>query len=66
MSDPVSIWSGSFRLFGVDIDCHVLDDGRRIIEAQSMAKLLHAMEHGGQDVNPNEVARFAKWQKGVK
>ena len=41
---PTVIWSGSFRVLGVDVRCHVLDDGRRIIDAESMEALF-----GGDD-----------------
>ena len=40
---PRPVWSGSFHVFGVEVKCHCLDDGQRIIEADSMARLLEAM-----------------------
>ncbi len=46
MSDtplPTPIWSGTLRLFNVDLKCHVLDDGRRIVEQESMEALFEAM-----------------------
>lgn len=36
---PTSVWSGSFVIFGIEIKCHVLDDGQRIIEADSIEAL---------------------------
>ena len=63
---PQSTWSGSFRLFGVELKCHTLSDGRRIIEADSMNALLEAMascdviEHQTDDT-PGD---FARWQAG--
>lgn len=43
MSYPISVWQGSFTVFGVELKCHVLDDGHRIIEATSIEALLEAM-----------------------
>lgn len=47
MSKPIpkSVWNGSFTLLGVEMKCHVLDDGTRIIEEQSVADFLQAMEN---------------------
>jgi len=59
---PKPRWSGSFDLFGVTVRCHVLEDGRRIIEAESMAALLAAMESGAE---PGDIQGFARWQRGL-
>ena len=34
MSDelPRVVWSGTFRVFGIDLKCHTLSDGQRVIE----------------------------------
>ena len=61
---PVSVWSGEMRLLGVTLHCHVLDDGTRIIEAADMVALLEAMERGGP-VDEEEMAAFARWQRGL-
>lgn len=64
MSDlPVAVWSGSFRLFGVDIKCHRLSDGRNIIEEESMHRMLEAMAAGSLDVGDAE--GFSKFQRGL-
>jgi hypothetical protein len=60
---PVSVWQGEFRLLGVVLHVHVLDNGMRIIEAPDMMALLEAMERGGP-VDEDEVAAFARWQRG--
>jgi hypothetical protein len=60
---PHAIWSGSFHLFGVEVKCHTLSDGQRIIEADSMHKLLEAMGDG-QVVEHDDLTEFAKWQRG--
>lgn len=61
---PHSVWSGSFSLFGVEVKCHVLTNGQRIIEAESMRNLLEAMSAPGTTIDPAKVEEFAKWQKG--
>jgi len=65
----VSVWQGSFRIFGVEVKCHVLSDGRRIIEADSMAALLDAWGDPKPIANEGEligeVERFARWQRGL-
>lgn len=63
---PTAVWSGTFRLFGVDVICHTLDNGMRIIESESMVRLLEAMENGTIDPADNVSATdFAKWQKAI-
>lgn len=64
-SELHSIWQGTFQLFGVDIRCHVLSDGQRIIEAESMRELLVAMskEGNGGDVTES-LGTFMEWLKG--
>ena len=41
---PKAIWSGSFSVLGVDVKCHVLDNGQRIIDSESIVELFDA--HG--------------------
>ena len=67
MSDvPHSVWQGSFRVFGVDIKCHVLSDGQRVIEAESMHNLMEAMANGSLDPmdTDNSEVEFANWIHG--
>jgi hypothetical protein len=64
---PHSVWQGSFKLFGVDVKCHVLSNGQRIIEADSMKEILAAMQ-GDKDLPPSaddDPAALAKWLHGV-
>ena len=57
-----SVWQGSFRLFGVDLQCHVLSGGQRIIEEASMAELLRGHgRHRSEDTDGAEMASFVKW-----
>jgi hypothetical protein len=64
-----SIWQGTFNVLGVDVVCHVLNDGRRIIEAESMAKMFAAMAETGADpTTPDfeqQATGFAKWLMGT-
>lgn len=62
---PTAVWSGSFNLFGVSVNCHVLDDGRRIIDADSFREMLDAM-HSGNVPQEESLMEFAKWLKGIK
>ena len=62
---PSSVGYGEFTLFGVVMKCHVLSDGRRIIEAESMEKLFEAMaEPGCAVLDEDEIARYARWSRG--
>lgn len=58
---PKAVWSGTFRVYDVDLKCHTLDNGQRIIEADSMAEFLEAIGFGeaGSDFDD-----FVRWQKG--
>jgi len=60
---PTSVWQGSFHVLGVEVKCHVLSDGQRIIEMDSMSSLLEAMD-GNLTITDKEFEEFAKWQKG--
>ncbi len=65
-TNSLPIWSGEFILLGVTLHCHVLSDGRRIIEAHDVANLFEAM---GGDIDESDdpgVAEFARWMKGTR
>lgn len=59
---PTAVWEGTFRVFGVDVRCCVLSDGRKIISTDSMNALLDAMATGTADAGDLEA--FARWQRG--
>jgi hypothetical protein len=59
---PVAVWSGTFKLFGIEVACHRLSDGRNIIEEESMHRLLAAMASGTLDVG--DVEAFSRFQHG--
>lgn len=67
MSLPQSVWSGSFYIFGVEVKCHTLSDGQRIIEADSFHALMQAMgasEPTIDDYNADAMQGFAQWRAG--
>ena len=60
-----SVWQGSFILFGVELKCHVLSNGQRIIEEDSMVDLLEAMEAPLADNSDGaELSELCDWLKG--
>ena len=58
---PTTVWEGSFVLFGVEIKCAVLDNGQRIITAESVAAMFEGMERN-EPINLGELERFTEWQ----
>lgn len=63
---PEAIWSGEFRLYGVTLHCHTLNNGQRVIDAADVEAVFRAM---GDDVkvslaDADEILRFAKWRNG--
>jgi hypothetical protein len=75
---PKAVWSGVFVVFGVELHCSVLDDGRRIIDAEDVAKLFAAIDAEDvaklfaameDDAQPTEAEvealdAFMRWQGG--
>jgi len=62
---PQAKYEGSFTIFGVNLKCAVLDDGRRVFEAESMEKLFEAMaDPNTPEQNEEVLMEFAKWCKG--
>ena len=59
-----SVSQASFHLFGVELKCHVLSDGSRIIEEGSFVELFKAME--APDAGPpsrTDMEKLATWLK---
>ena len=61
---PHAVWSGSFNIFGVEIKCHVLENGQHIIEADSIRQLFDS-----KTVEPcldaaDGLKALARWVKG--
>ena len=61
---PKSVWQGTIRLFGVDLQCHVLDDGQRVIEADSMVAFFKGMNSPDTTIDEAESKRFSEWLYG--
>lgn len=59
-----SKWQGSFTLCGIELKCHVLDDGTPIIEAESLERLLEAWNLPDTPAPTEaEIIEFAKWSR---
>ena len=43
---PVAVWTGTVTLMGEPLTFHVLDDGMRIIEAESLERFMKALASG--------------------
>jgi len=63
---PKAIWSGSFFLGGVEMKCHVLDNGMRIIDAESIEAFFRSAEEGIFNPTEEESINLGKWIKGIK
>jgi hypothetical protein len=70
---PVAVWSGTFRIMGIELRCHTLSDGRRVIESEGVEAMFRMIEDGwapptsehlGYLSDPDVIA-FARWQAGV-
>ena len=61
---PVAKLEGEFDLFGVKVKCYVLEDGRRLINAEDIKRLFETMGDS-QEIDEQEIMKFAKWCKGV-
>lgn len=65
-SIPVAVWAGECKLGPLTLRCAVLDDGRRVIEQDSLFEFCRWLE-GNPEVS--EVERFAKdyeaWARGA-
>lgn len=62
---PKAVWEGEFKIFGVTLRCYVLDNGKRIINAEDVATLFDTMGSGTPLTDVNVLDDFAKWIKGA-
>lgn len=65
---PRAVWSGSFRILGVDIQCHTLEDGRRIIDEDGLSTFIDALHDPRVPDDPHpssELEAFKRWQAGL-
>lgn len=62
---PTAIWSGTFKLMGVELKCHMLNDGQRVIEAESVNKFMEKLTDGELDLKDvKAMTDFFRWQRG--
>ena len=61
---PRAIWSGTFRIWGIDLKCYVLEDGRRIIEEKSFIQFMESLANGAPIAEEEDFEAFARWQRG--
>ena len=64
MSVPKSVWQGSFHIGGIELICHVLDDGTRIIDKESLEHFFASLESNEFDAD-GDLEAFAIWQRGI-
>lgn len=57
---PQSISTATMRIGSVELVVHQLDNGQRIIEADSMNALFAAMEDGTLEISPDDAMELAK------
>ena len=62
---PRAVWTGTFRIFGVDLKCAVLDNGQRIIDADNVNELFAVMSEPNTEWRPDDpgLIAFAKWRR---
>ena len=59
---PKVVKTGEFNLYGVTVKCHVLDNGRRVLEDESLALLFERMGDCSGDYK-GDIEAFCKWAK---
>lgn len=63
---PKSISQGTLRILGVDLECHVLDDGRRVFDAESVERFLVALEDpDAPDITEADAEAIAAFTRAV-
>jgi hypothetical protein len=63
---PTTIWSGTFRIWGIDLRCSMLDNGQRVIDAEDVARLFAAMDDKAprSEADDDAFAAFMRWYRG--
>ena len=62
---PTAIHSSTLTIWGVELHVHVLDDGRRIIEAEDVRRLFAKWSEPGVVVTQEEADALARAIKGL-
>ena len=58
---PKSVWSGTFNVFGVELKCHVLDNGQRVIEKDSVAAFMNGLADMVDPADDPNIEDFMRW-----
>lgn len=65
MSDiPMSVRHATHNFCGVVVRCHVLDDGRRVVDEESMMAVIAALDAGMRPTQA-DYDKFMQWQRGL-
>jgi hypothetical protein len=59
---PQAIWSGSFRVFDMDVHCYVLEGGQRIIEQSDFEQLSKLLADGAPR-DEQGLQALMRWQR---
>jgi hypothetical protein len=62
---PTAVWSGTFRIWDIDLKCHVLSSGQRIIEKESFEAFMDALADGVPVADDADLMAFFRWQRGL-
>ena len=62
MNVPQAIWSGSFTVFGTEIKCHMLEDGTRIIEEDSLIEFFNSKTG---EADEGDMKKLLAWINGL-
>jgi hypothetical protein len=62
---PTAVWSGTFRIWDIDLKCHVLSNGQRIIEKESFEAFMAALADGVPVADDTDLMAFFRWQRGL-
>jgi hypothetical protein len=54
----------TFTVWGVQMRCHVLNDGQRVIDAEDAQKFFTMLEEGAPIANDAELQAFTDWLAG--
>ena len=60
---PVSVWSGVVHIGSVALAVHVLSNGERVVEAESVERFLDALT-GGADFEDADLGEFVGFLDG--
>ena len=58
---PKSVWSGTFNVFGVELKCHILDNGQRVIERDSVAAFMNGLADMVDPADDPNIEDFMRW-----